>query len=127
MYVGKIPHERVFELISKSWIGLNMLEESFNNNFGIQIKIFEYMVCGVPILGSENVYYFKKFVVEESAGEAVKYGDVKGATEAMLRILENYQEYSENCIKAVKKYNWKEEAKKLVSFYDKMLKGVKND
>ena len=126
MYVDKIPHEKVFTLVSESWIGLNMLEENFNNNFGIQIKIFEYMVCGVPVLGSENVYYFKKFVVEERAGEAVKYGDVKEAIEAVLGILGNYQKYSENCIKAVEKYNWEEEAKKLISCYDKIPRGVKN-
>ncbi len=117
---GAIPYSGVGKYLATSRIGLNLLAKSPNNNHGIQRKVFEYMACGIPILGSRNLVYFREFVVNKGCGLAVEFDDPGEAVKAIKQMLQNYSSFHSNCVRTIKSYCWASEEKKLFSFYEKV-------
>lgn len=126
--IGRVPREEVPKYIGASKIGLCFCVDSYYNppSFSLPTKIFDYMACDVPTVYSHNLLMMKQFVVDEGCGLAVDYGDTNEPVAAIKQILNNYGEFSNNCSKASQLYNWKTEGKKLVPFYETVLKHGKS-
>ena len=87
-------------------------------------KLFEYMACGKPVIGS-NLPGLEKIVSETNCGMLVEHDDSKMLAEH-IRTLHAAPDLCEKLgtrgYNAVRdKYNWELEAKKLVEFYKKTL------
>ena len=61
IYHGLIPHDKVFKVISNSFIGLLILSNRKTFEESYPIKLFEYMSMGIPILASDFKYWREKF------------------------------------------------------------------
>jgi len=110
---------------AQSKIGIGIFHPTRMYHYAIQIKTFEYMAYGLPIICS-NFGYIHKFVSESKSGIAVNPLDpneIANAIEKLLTDQKLYKRYSENGIKAARsKYNWKSEEKKLITIYNTILK-----
>ena len=91
----------------------------------LQIKLFEYMNFGLPIVGS-NFGHIRNIIEKDQVGIAINPEDPNEIADAMDSILSNedfYETLSENGRTAVeKKYRWEFMEEKLILIYAEMLK-----
>jgi len=126
-YEGFIDHDKVLELEGASdlMIALYDLNLQTQNKFVMGNKLFEAMMCGVPIL--TNVAH--EIVNETNCGTLVQYNNADQIKEAIIRLRDNPQlrkELGANGRKAfLQKYNWNVMEQKLYKIYDNLLK-IKN-
>lgn len=124
-FVGKVPHKDVEGYIRKSKVGvvtLLPLPKYFKN---IPIKQFEYMSCGIPVVGSD-LPPIKKFLTSYNSGIIVDPTSPKEISEAIIKLVsdpELCKELGNNGIKAVtEEYNWTNMEKKLIKIYKNIEK-----
>ncbi len=119
-----VPYSRVSEFYNKSKIGLGIFLPIKTHKIILQIKIFEYMNYGLPIVGS-NFGHINDYIKKENVGITVNPEEPKEIAGAILKILNNpelFQKYSDNGIAAVdKKYKWDFMEKKLIGIYSNLL------
>lgn len=119
----RLPHKDVLWHIEASRIGLCFISDSCYNPplSGLPTKVFDYMSCGVPVLCSKNLVKLSNLIKDNGCGLSVEYDDNDGAIAAIRQILNNYDKFSENCLKAIQIYNWENEERKLLPFYETVL------
>jgi len=85
--------------------------------------MFEYMLAGIPVIAS-NFPLWKKIIDQNQCGILVDPYKPKETADAIQWIIENpkkAKQMGENGRKAVlQKYNWSQEAQKLIEFYKKL-------
>lgn len=122
---GKVPYQEVEKYYSKSKVGLAIFKSSLTFRKTVQIKTFEYMAFGLPMVGS-NFGNIQKYINEADSGITVDPSNPNEIWNAIYKILKNeklYDTYSKNGINAVKeRYNWHAMEKKLLQIYNKILK-----
>lgn len=120
-----VSYNNISEYYIKSRIGIGIFHPTKMYHYAIQIKTFEYMAYGLPIVCS-NFGYIHKFVSESNSGISVDPLNPAEIAEAIYKLLtekELYVKYSQNGIEAAKtKYNWKSQEKKLINIYNNILK-----
>ena len=118
-----VPHQEVSTYFNRIKIGLNPLLYAKSHEEIIQIKLFEYMNFGIPIITSD-FGYMKQYVEENNVGVAIRPNDEKLLAYAIMDLLSHraqFDLYAENGIKAVdEKYNWDLMEKKMIDIYENL-------
>jgi glycosyltransferase involved in cell wall biosynthesis len=123
-YLGWIPHTDIVNYIHISKIGLiaNLPTEKWKKN--IPIKQFEYMACGIPVLGSD-LPPIAPYIKASGCGKVFDPTSADALAKSIQEILEdeeNWKNMSENGKMAVQKsWNWSQMEKKLFSIYERVL------
>lgn len=124
IWIDHVRFDEVSNYYNQSKIGLNILYPFNAFQDIIQIKLFEYMNFGLPIITS-NFGEMQRYVLNNNVGLSIDPFDEKQLAEAVLTLLsdkEKYMLFSENAIKAVdEKYNWGLMEKKLYLLYEELL------
>jgi glycosyltransferase involved in cell wall biosynthesis len=122
--LGWVPHEEIVNYICVSRVGLVPLlpTEKFMKN--IPIKQFEYMACGVPVLGA-NLPPIASCVAAAGCGKLFDSTDPGALAAGVLEILGDEAEWrrmSEAGKKAVRElWNWDRMEERLLSVYADLL------
>jgi glycosyltransferase involved in cell wall biosynthesis len=115
-----VPYSQMEGFFRDSRIGLGVFLPVSYFFYGIQIKTFEYMAFGMPVVCS-NFGTMNRFITESNAGIPVNPLSPEEISNAIYRILhdeELYMKLGGNGMKAVKeRYSWTSEEKKLVNIY----------
>ncbi|MDP4177092.1 MAG: glycosyltransferase family 4 protein [Bacillota bacterium] len=123
LFLGKVPHIEVERYIRKSKIGIVTLLPLPKYYKNIPIKQFEYMSCGIPVIGSD-LPPIKKFIESYNSGKIVDPTNPQEIADAIYELLENEQlrkDLGSNGVRAVtEEYNWSNMESKLLSIYDKL-------
>ncbi len=108
IFLGYLREDDLQKKIAQCHIGLAtyMPEEGNVSYFGDPSKIKSYLGCGLPVIATD-VFEFSTQLTRNGAGEIVNYGDSKGFTLAVKRIVDNYSRYRHNVIRMAKRYNYK--------------------
>jgi glycosyltransferase involved in cell wall biosynthesis len=124
-FLGFLSRKEVVKLLSASKVGMVNLHPIINYVDALPVKMFEYMLAGIPVVTSD-VPLWKAIVDEEECGVAVDPFDVEKMAAAIDDLLADDKKAEQmglNGRKAVLcKYNWTQEEKKLFNLYDKLLK-----
>ncbi len=124
LFKGKMKPVALKELTPKAFLGLNLLEgESLNYYYSLANKFFDYMHAGVPSLNMAFPAY-QSIMKEYQVGILLEDLDPKNIAAAVNRLLENpalYASMKSECARARVKYQWREEAKKLIDMYNQFL------
>ncbi len=119
-----VPYSEVADYYNKSKVGLGIFLPCETHRIILQIKIFEYMNYGLPIVGS-NFGHINNYIKNEDVGIAVNPEDPEEIANAILKILEDkelYDSFSKNGKDAIdKKYNWDSMEKKLIDIYNSLI------
>jgi len=119
-----VPYAQVSDFYNKSRIGLGIFLPIRTHKIILQIKIFEYMNFGLPIIGS-NFGHINNYITKEKTGIAIDPEKPEEIADALIKLLTDtrmYNQCSKNGIKAVdKKYNWGVMEEKLLGIYGKVL------
>jgi len=113
-------YDKIVEHFYQADIGVIPHHASEHTNTTIPNKLFEYMYYKVPLLVSD-LPPLKRIVLETGAGVYFNAGDPADFARQVLEIHDKPNTYGENGHKAViGKYNWNNEAKKLINLYNKI-------
>ncbi len=129
IFTGRVDHDIVREYMYKSKIGLVPLlpEPKYFKN--IPTKQFEYMSCGIPVIGS-YMPPIKRYITAYNSGIVINPLDEIDIAENIAKLLMDedlIKCMGDNGIKAIsEEFNWKQEEEKLISIY-KVLGGISNE
>lgn len=125
-----IPYRDMEGFYQDSRIGLGIFLPVSIFYYGIQIKIFEYMTYGLPIVCS-NFGNSNRFVTETASGIPVNPlnpVEIAGAIGDLLTDMNLYNKLGENGARAIRKiYNWRSEEAKLLDIYDNLTKTTRDE
>ncbi len=119
-----IPHTEVFDYIRVSRLGIIPFLPTKKLMKNIPIKQFEYMACGVPVLGSD-LPPISSYVKAAGCGRVFDPGSAEALAAAALDMLKDEDEWkrmSEAGRKAVRElWNWEKMEAELFSVYEEVL------
>ena len=108
-WIGWVDHDKLYDYIRASKIGLIPHNVSDHTNTTIPNKIFDYMVCGIPVVAS-NAVPMMRIINEEKCGKIFISGKSVSLADAIISLYKDDYGYGENGKAAVQnKYNWENE------------------
>lgn len=123
-FFGFIHRDKVKEVMNNSIAGMVTLHPTVNYKDALPVKLFEYMMAGIPVISS-NILLWQKIVDDSKCGICVDPMNPKEIAEAIEYIKlhpAEAEQMGKNGQQAVKeKYNWKTEEAKLLKVYQKLL------
>jgi glycosyltransferase involved in cell wall biosynthesis len=115
-----IPHYRVPDYIALSQVGLVILPPLSVFRKNIPIKLFEYMACGIPVVGS-RLPPIERFIRPANCGLLVDPTDSREIARAIVRLLEHPDEARAMGLRGQKaieeRYNWSQMEARLLGIY----------
>lgn len=125
--LGFLNRSEIKETLHRSVAGLVMLQPQVNYINSLPVKMFEYMVAGIPVIASDFPLW-KTIIEDKKCGICVDPLDPSAIAEAIDFIIENpdiSEEMGRNGKRAVKSfYNWAIEEEKLLEYYEDICSGV---
>jgi glycosyltransferase involved in cell wall biosynthesis len=123
-WLGTIPHESLPALLRAATIGWVPFLDVPKLRKNIATKQFEYMACGLPVLGSD-LPPIARFVTPAHAGTLVPPGDPSAHAAAIARMVQHPAKLHEMGIHGKKafltRYNWDTEEAKLIDLYRALI------
>lgn len=121
--LGFLDRDGVANVMSQSKAGLVTLYPIINYIDALPVKMFEYMVAGIPVISS-NFPLWKKIIEGNHCGICVNPFEAKEIAEAITYLISHPKEAETMGKKGkeavLKKYNWQIEEKKLLLVYKKL-------
>jgi glycosyltransferase involved in cell wall biosynthesis len=122
-YNGVLKYQDSINLICKSHVMMVLYDPKIPNNiFSCSNKIFEAMMCGLPIITNVSSDIIKD---EVNCGVLVDYDDVNQIKSAIIELRNNLglqKKFADNGRQAyLQKYNWKSMESKLSEIYEGLL------
>lgn len=122
-FLPQVLPGQITESIKEADLGLALTQAaSLSYYYSLPNKLFQYILAGVPILGS-NFLEFKKIILANEVGETVNPASPKLISQKIREMLvkKKYRIYRQNLKSLVTKkdfaYNWAIESKKITEFY----------
>lgn len=123
-YFGNVSRSHVNKLLKKSLAGMVTLHPKKNHLNAMPIKMFEYMCNGIPVIAS-NFPLWKNIIEKYNCGIVVEpnsHFQIAEAIEYLINHPKEAKSMGQNGRKAVIKFfNWHNEEKKLLKFYENIL------
>ena len=122
---GWLPAQEAWRRMAGCRVGLALLQNRPNFVRSFPTKMFEYMALGLPVVVSDFPLY-REVVESADCGLCVDPGDPRVIAAAVAHLINNPQQAqtmgNRGRRAVVERYRWAEEAKKLLSLYDRLLK-----
>jgi glycosyltransferase involved in cell wall biosynthesis len=126
--MGAIPHEQVKHYLANVHVGLVpvVLTRQYSN-VGISTKLFEYMLCGLPIVAADSQDY-RPYIKECNGGRIVPVGDAGAYAEAFQWLRDHPEEAramgQRGQEMVLDHYIWEQEQLRLLAFYRTVVNKV---
>jgi len=120
---GYVGRSKIVEILNQSKVGMVTLYPQVNYLDSLPIKMFEYMLAGLPVIAS-NFPLWKEIIDSSNCGLTIDPKNPSEIANAIQYLLENdeiAQQMGKNGRKAIlEKYNWEAEGLKLIEIYNKL-------
>lgn len=122
-YLGILNRSNVQKLLSKSLIGIVVLERTPTFLNSLPIKLFEYMAAAMPVISS-NFPDWEEIIEKSNCGICIEPKNVEMLCEAIKKLMDNPKlaiSMGKNGLNAIRtKYSWASESEELVGIYKKI-------
>lgn len=119
---GFVGRDQVKSIYKESKIGLVTLYPTDNYKDALPVKMFEYMLAGIPVISSK-ILLWQQITEENNCGICVDPYNPSEIAEVVNKLLSDdklAEKMGKNGQKAIiEKYNWSNEEKKLLDVYNK--------
>lgn len=124
-FMGTLQRSQVKTLLEESKIGLVTLHPKINYIDALPVKMFEYMLAGIPVITS-NFPTLKSIIQKEQCGICVNPMNSQAIGEAIEYLVTHDDEAREMGEKGkqavIRHYNWGIEEQKLFTIYEEVLR-----
>jgi glycosyltransferase involved in cell wall biosynthesis len=123
-YHGFVSRNEIVKILNKSKIGMVTLPPLVNYIDSLPIKMFEYMLAGIPVIASDFPLW-KSIIEDNNCGLCVDPGNIASIAKATNELLNNQElmktmgANGRNVV--LKKFNWNIEKEKLFKTYESVL------
>ncbi|MDX2344775.1 MAG: glycosyltransferase family 4 protein [Acidimicrobiia bacterium] len=118
-FFGPIPNDELLGWTAAADIGLcNIVNSSLSYYTSLPNKLFEYIIAGIAVIGSDSPE-IGRIVQEEGVGEVADPIDPEDLARATRTILADIDRYRAATKPAAQKYNWAIEEQKLLGIYSR--------
>ncbi len=118
---GFVGRSEIGRILSRSKAGIVTLHKIPNYQDALPVKMFEYMVAGIPVIAS-NIPLWKTIIDDANCGICVDPCNPKEIGSAINKIIQNPKEAeamgANGKIAVLEKYNWAIEETKLFEVYE---------
>lgn len=119
---GFVPYEIMYRKISEGGVGLILFQNThYNSYIGLPNKLFDYMMCGLPVVASDFPE-IRKVIQTSECGIVVDVEDVDSIVKGVKYLLDNPTEaqiMGERGRMAIEdEYNWDKMENKLLALYE---------
>lgn len=119
---GVLPYDEMYERIHQGEIGLVLFKPDYYNKYiGLPNKLFDYMICGLPVIASDFPE-IHKVVAKNKCGILVDPMDVEEISKAIQYLFFHQSKAKEmgnmGQIAVKKHYNWGKMEEKLFDLYE---------
>ncbi|MBL7737161.1 MAG: glycosyltransferase family 4 protein [Chitinophagaceae bacterium] len=127
IFAGNIPPEELCTYTINAWAGVNLVENrGLNNYYSLANRFFDYLHAGIPQLCVDYPAYRE---INNICPFAVLIDNLSpdAIARALSKLLNDDQLYADlqqNCLKMRLQLNWQEEEKKLIAFYQNLMRPV---
>ncbi len=119
-FFGPIPNHELLFWTAAADIGMaNIINSSISYYTCLPNKLFEYIMAGVPVIGSDSPE-IGRVVVATGVGVACDPADPEAIAQAARTILADKQRFVGATRLAARQYNWTVESEKLVKLYEQL-------
>jgi glycosyltransferase involved in cell wall biosynthesis len=124
IFKGMTDPDDLKKYTQNAYVGVTLFEHKGKSNYySLANRFFDYLNAGVPQLCVDYPAYVQ---INEEYKVAMLINDLKPETisQKLNNLLSNdvlYRELKTNCMKAREIYNWQEEEKKLIHFYNQLF------
>jgi glycosyltransferase involved in cell wall biosynthesis len=116
-FFGPIPNDELLAWTASADIGMcNIINSSLSYYTSLPNKLFEYIIAGIAVIGSDSPE-IGRIVKEERVGEVADPADPESLANAARLILSDLDKYRAATGPASQKYNWGNEERKLLEIY----------
>ena len=119
-FIPRVPFQELHSYTCSADLGLCVIKNTGKSFFySIPNKLFEYLMAGLPVLVS-NFPEMQAIVRKAGAGDVVDPMDVAAIRRSICVMLADeskLREYSKAAMQAARRYNWEQEAGKLIQLY----------
>ena len=113
------------QITGQAWIGITLFDEGgLSQVHSLANRFFDYMMAGIPQLCIDFPEY-RSLNEEFEIAYLIPDTEPKTIADALNKLLQDpvlYHKLKTNCLKAREIWNWKEEERHLISFYEQVLK-----
>ncbi len=122
-FFGPIPNRELLRYSASADIGMcNIINSSLSYYTTLPNKLFEYMIAGIPVIGSDSPG-IGQIVKETGIGEVTDPADPAALAAAARTILADPAPYRAACRLAAARYNWEVEKERLLEVYAQLPRG----
>ena len=119
-FLPKVPVEELPSYTKNAYLGFQVLNNTnFNHYSASSNKLFEYMMAGVPVVAC-SFPEISKIVLGENVGICVDSHNINSIAKGTNILINNdelMEEYTNNCLRSIEKFNWNSEQKSLLNIY----------
>jgi len=123
-FLPAVLPDEIISTIKSADLGLALTQNiSLSYYYSLPNKLFQYILAGVPILGS-NFPEFRKIISKNGIGEVVNPANPELIAKKIIVMVKksSQKKYRKKLYGITKsQYNWEVESKKLLNFYDKIF------
>ena len=120
-FFGPIPNDELLQWTAAADIGMcNIVNSSLSYYTSLPNKLFEYIIAGIAVIGSDSPE-IGRIVKEEGVGEVADPSDPESLANAARLILSDLDKYRAATSAAAQKYNWGIEEQKLLALYHGLM------
>ncbi|MGA9597824.1 MAG: glycosyltransferase family 4 protein [Acidimicrobiia bacterium] len=120
-FFGPIPNDELLQWTAAADIGMcNIVNSSLSYYTSLPNKLFEYIIAGIAVIGSDSPE-IGRIVKEEGVGEVADPSDPESLANAARLILSDLGKYRAATRAAAQKYNWGIEELKLLALYHGLM------
>jgi glycosyltransferase involved in cell wall biosynthesis len=124
LFMGKVLPEPLKAITRSAWCGITLFDrQGISNYYSLANRFFDYIQAGIPQVAVDYPAYAQINNLYHIA-VLVKEPGIRAVADALGELLNNtglYHTLMENCKQARLRYNWQEEEKKLIRFYQKIF------
>jgi glycosyltransferase involved in cell wall biosynthesis len=120
-WLGYVPHDELKHYLSNSNVGMAPgLRTRQYDNPGISTKLFEYMLCGLPIISADHPHR-KRYIDESNCGLTVPPNSINAHAQAIATLHEHpgqaHSMGQRGREMVLDHYIWEKEKDQLITFY----------